>query len=134
MALNLWSMGYPSRHDRAWKCTSQNIILKRSEPQQRPSSAFFESFRSLKRELKSVKHRIYSYIPNKEVLYIVYLIVSPPTVDDLRKVQRQSSRSLRRSQCRNAEGSEAVRELSRTVGGCSRFGEVDPIRRKSHEL
>lgn len=44
MALNLWSMGYPGRHDREWKCTSQNIILKRSEPQQRMVLSVFGVF------------------------------------------------------------------------------------------
>ena len=85
MALNLWSMGYPGRHDRAWKCTSQNIILKRSEPQQRPSSAFFESFRSLNTKLKSVKHTIYVQLSYYKYcffkcFFIIFLIVSTTTL------------------------------------------------------
>lgn len=85
MALNLWSMGYPGRHDREWKCTSQNIILKRSEPQQRPSSAFFESFRSLNTKLKSVKHTIYVQLSYYKYcffkcFFIIFLIVSTTTL------------------------------------------------------
>ena len=131
MALNLWSMGYPGRHDREWKCTSQNIILKRSEPQQRPSSAFFESFRSLNTKLKSVKHTIYVQLSYYKYCFFkcFFIIVSwsfppPPCEDD----SFESCGLLRRSQvpkCRRAPKRSRELRVVFAVGGCGRFGEVN---------